>query len=383
MKVLLVSPSYDPIIGGAEIFVRRLATKLNEVGTRTDVMTLNMNQKWRPLFKEASESGEFTVFRTPAVANPLAFLPINPLHRLFRFNFIPKPGFTKLFRSYDIVHFCDEEDLSFPLFSLFARKPKIMHLLTPIGFEAIRSNFFQRQIFKRIAEMYIPDSFQIRFLLDMGIPQSRIVDIESIGVEVDNFKPDESKRLDNLVLFVGRIQKLKGVHILLQALLRLNLPVHAVIIGPFDQRDPQYSDEIKKTVNLINTQGTHKVELLGCMNEKELLPWYQKATLLVTPHLDGSAGLTSLEALACATPVIATGTLLIKNGVNGLLVPPNDAEKLSSALSKLLQDKELRKEYGSQGRRIIEEHYSWERIIKGLIAIYRKTMDNHSVHGCS
>jgi len=70
-----------------------------------------------------------------------------------------------------------------------------MHLLTPIGFEAIRRNFFHRQIFKRIADLYIPDYFQIRFLLKMGIPQSRILNMENVGVDTATFKLDESKRL--------------------------------------------------------------------------------------------------------------------------------------------------------------------------------------------
>ena len=339
-------------------------------------MTFNMNQKWKPLLKASSEKNGFTVFRIPAIANPLAFLPINPLHRVFRFNVVPKPGFTRLFWGYDIVHFCDEEDLSFPLFSLFAKKPKIIHMLTPIGFEEIRRNFFQKKIFRRIADLYVPDSFQIRFLLQMGIPRSKIITMESAGVNICTFKPDESKRLDSLVLFVGRIEKLKGVHVLLQSLLYLKIPVHLVIIGPFNPRDPQYANEIENEVHLINAQGTHKVELLGCMDEKGLLSWYQKATLLVTPHLDGSAGLTTLEALACATPVIATGTLLVKNGVNGLVVPPNDAERLTIALRELLKDKELRRKYGSKGKEIIEKQHSWEKITRNLLRVYAKMLPN-------
>ena len=184
------------------------------------------------------------------------------------------------------------------------------------------------------------------------------------------------KDFDSLILYVGRLQKLKGVHVLLQSLLRLKIPVNVTIIGPFDQHDPQYSNEIEKTAHFINTQGTHKVDFLGCMNEKELVPWYQKATLLVTPHLDGSAGLTSLEALACATPVVATGSLLIKNGVNGLVVPPNDVEELANALNDLLENKELRRKYGSEGRQIVEKHYSWEKIAKNLTEVYEEVLAN-------
>lgn len=377
MKVLLVSPSYEPIVGGTETFVLQLATTLNAFGVHADVMTFNMNRKWKPIWRESSSRENFTVYRIPAIANPFAFLPINPLHLIFRINVFPKPGFTRLFDTYDVIHFCDEEDLSFPFFSVLTQKPKIMHSLTPMAFEAIRKNLFLRRIFKQIAEMYIPCSFQIESYLEMGIPLSKILDKKSVGVNADTFRPDESKRLDSLVLFVGRLQKLKGVHILLQALPYLKISVHAVIIGPFDQNNPGYSEELKKTVEMINAQGKHRVELLGRKDEKELIPWYQKATLLVAPHLDQiCGGLTTLEALACATPVIATGNEVVKDKVNGLLIPPNDVEKLASAINELLENKELRRKLGIEGRRIIEEQYSWGRIVKDLIKVYEKLLSN-------
>ena len=73
---------------------------------------------------------------------------------------------------------------------------------------------------------------------------------------------------------------------------------------------------LKKTVEMINAQGKHRVELLGRKGEKELIPWYQKATFLVAPHLDQiCGGLTTLEALACATPIIATGNEVVKDRI--------------------------------------------------------------------
>ncbi len=376
-KVLLVSPSYNPIVGGTETFVRQLALKLNSSGIRTDVLTLHMNRKWKPFSKGTSEMGDFNIFRISAIASPLAFLPIDPINRLFRINFIPKPGFTKIFGNYNVIHFCDEEDLSFPFFSIFSKKPKIMHSLTPMAFETIRKNFFQRTIFKRIASLYIPCSFQISSYLDMGIPQSKILDKKSVGVNSDVFVPDESKRIDFTVLFVGRLQKLKGVHILLEALSFMKTPVHAVIIGPFDPSTPEYSKELKKTVEQINAQGKHRVELLGNKTEKELIPWYQKASLLVAPHLDQiCGGLTTLEALACATPVVATGDEVIKNRVNGLLVPPNDAQKLANSIEELLENKNLRLHCGSEGRRIIEKCYSWTKIVNDMAEAYKAMLNS-------
>jgi len=250
-----------------------------------------------------------------------------------------------------------------------------MHSLTPNAFETIRKNFFQRTIYKHIAHIYIPCSFQIESYLNMGILQSQIIDKKSVGVNADFFKPDESKRLDSLLLYVGRLQKIKGVHILLDAIKHLERPLHVVIIGPFDQNNPSYSEQLKKTVADLNAQDRHKIELLGTKNEEELVLWYQKATMLVAPHIDQiCGGLTTLEALSCATPVVATGDEVVKDKVTGLIIPPNDAKKLADAINTLLENKHIRTKYGNNGRELIEEEYSWNIIAKDLIRIYNELL---------
>jgi glycosyltransferase involved in cell wall biosynthesis len=159
------------------------------------------------------------------------------------------------------------------------------------------------------------------------VAQDIIKWLKEYGVKVKYIPVTESgeldlKKLDDLILFVGRLEKSKGVHLLLQALLYLKIPTQVVIIGPFDQQDPHYSNEIKKICFSINEKGLHKVELLGSLNESELLSWYQKAAVLVRPDLEGrSGGLTSLEALACGTPMIGTGNDIVKDKVNGKVYP--------------------------------------------------------------
>ena len=379
MKVLLVSPSYAPIVGGTETLVRRLATELNSSGINTDVLTFNMDRKWKLSFREVTEYGKFKVFKISGIANPLNFLPINPLYLVLRFHAIPKPNFTKLFADYDIIHFCDEEDLSFPIFSFFTQKPKVMQCLTPFSFELIRRNFFHRKTFTKIADMYIPSSLsQVSSLLEMGIAQSKITTIGTVGIDIDTFKPNETLRVGNLLLFVGRLQKLKGVHVLLQALSGLKVPTQIAIVGPFDQSDLNYTNEIKKMVSSINEKGLHKVQLMGPLGEADLVNWYQKSVVLVRPDLNGiSGGLTTLEAFACGTPVLGTGNHIVKDGVNGLIVPPNNPEELEKALTKLLEDEELSRRYGLEGRKFVEDNYSWKKIAGELIKMYEAFLRNY------
>lgn len=378
MKVLMVTPSYDPIIGGTETLVRKLAVKLNAIGTCTDVMTFNMDKKWNPVWREGIEKSEFKVFKIPAF-NPFSFLPINPLDWLLKVNVIPKTNFIKRFEDYDIIHFLDEVDLSFSLFSIFTPKPKIMQCLTGTAFESIRRNYFQNRIFRRIADLYIvASSRRLKLLLGLGIPASKILTLP-IGVDTETFRSDRTKKLDDLILFVGRLQKIKGVHILLQALSYLKIPTQTVIIGPIDQDDPRYTEKIKQMRHSINEKGVHKVKFLGSLDENGLVPWYQRAAVLVRPDLLGaSGGLTTIEALACGTPVVGTGNHVVKDGVNGILVPPNNPKKLANALKILLENKELRKTYGKEGRSIVELYFSLDHMTKKLTEIYEKLLTKYN-----
>jgi glycosyltransferase involved in cell wall biosynthesis len=376
MKVLMVTPSYYPIVGGSEALTRVLSIKLNEIGIHTDIMTFNMNKKWNPIWKEEiKKDGPIRVFRVPAF-NPLPGLP-NPFVSFFKMNVVPKPSFIRRLQNYDVIHFIGEADLGFPLLSYFIQKPKIMHCVGIFKSGGIYKYYMFKRAFLRniftsffpnLADLYIISSEEEEQLLsDLGVHTSKIL-ILPIGVDVETFRPDETKKLDNLILFVGRIEKIKGLHILMSALAHLEIPTQLAIIGP--RWDPKYVEEIERMCHAINENCVHKVELLGSMDQQSLVPWYQKATVLVCPYLYETYSTVTLEALACGTPVISTGTHILKQGSDGILVVPKNPKKLAEAIKKLLEDKEMREKYGREGRRLIEHNFSWESIVKRLVRVY-------------
>lgn len=377
MKVLLVTPSYHPIVGGTETAIRILSTTLNEIGIHTDVMTFNMNQKWNPIWREETEdNGLFKVFKMPAF-NPATFFRINPLELIYVY-VIPRPDFAKKFKDYDIIHFQGEADFSFPLLSFFVRKPKIW--TSHVNYARLpRLKRLFKLFFPRLVDLYI--AHELGLLSNLGVPRSKSLVFQSFGVDAKTFRPDETKKLDNLVLFVGRITKSKGLHVLLEALPYVSSQTQLIIIGPksdSSKSDLEYAEACMDRVKQVRSSGIHSIEYLGPMDEKSLVPWYQRAVVLVRPDLDGfSGGLTSLEALACATPVIGTGNHLIRDGVNGILVPPGNVMELAKALNKLLGNKELRRKYGTEGRRMVETHFSWESIVKDLAKIYEAMLSNY------
>ncbi|MEM2970108.1 MAG: glycosyltransferase family 4 protein [Candidatus Bathyarchaeia archaeon] len=368
----MITPCYYPVRGGTETIVRNLAITLNKNGIQTDVMTFNVNQNRKPKWRGETEKIDgISVFRIPA---------LNWLWKLHStritagVNFVPG-RFVNILKNYDILHF-HEFELSFPFFSLLIKKPKLLHL-HGINFNFLKRHHISRLLLKHVAQMYISISRQMtRELIALGLQDSRISYVPN-GIDTNFFKPAKPKE-ENLLLYVGRISELKGLHILIKTLKHLKENVHLVIIGPPDW-DITYYQNLLYSIEKENSKGRHKIDYLGAMEQSEIVKWYQKASLLVLPSYAEGFPVTILEALSCETPVIATPVggvpEIIENNKTGLLVPPGDHKLLAEALTYLLENETIRFRMASEGRKMIRERYSIETACKKLLATYNQIKD--------
>jgi len=209
------------------------------------------------------------------------------------------------------------------------------------------------------------------------------------GVNVNHFYPipsDEAKSFiglkpdDRMVLFVGRIERLKGVDTLIEAMSCLQLkgnvhPVHLAIIGG----DPSASRE-EMTVEMRRLQALcdelamgQTVVFLGRRDQSKLPYYYSAAEVLVMPSHYESFGMVALEAMACGTPVIASevGGLayLVRDGETGFTIPDQEPDMLCDKISWLLNDKLL---HELMSFRAVEyaQGYAWETITGQIVDVY-------------
>ncbi|MEM2522664.1 MAG: glycosyltransferase family 4 protein [Candidatus Bathyarchaeia archaeon] len=377
MRVLMVTPCYYPVKGGTETIVKNLATMLNKSGVQTDVMAFNVDQNRNPKWQGKTEKIDgITVYRIPA----LEWIPIKHSDRItLGVNFIPG-RFTNILKNYDIIHF-HEFELSFPFFSFFVKKPKIIHL-HGIDYDFLKKCHISRFLLKNLAHLYIAISRRMKKeLMDLGIFKGKIAYLPN-SIDINLFTPRKEKE-DNLLLFVGRISPEKGVHILIKALQYLKEPVRLVVIGP-PAWNVDYHQNILRMIKRENNRGKHEIKYLGAMEQIELVEWYQKASLFILPSFAEGTPVTILEALACETPVIATpvGGIpeIIKNHETGILVRP-EAHHLAEAIQYLIENKYMRLKMGRKGRMYVIKEHSLEVVAKKLCTIYQQLIHTHKADG--
>ena len=368
MKVLMVTPYYYPIIGGTESLIENIALKLNEHNVHTDVLTFNYSSS-KPMWQnENLIINGLTVKRIPVMrlSRPISFL-----------NHVPGSFRSKLL-DYDVIHFHNDVDLSFPLFSFNIPRKKIFHFhcLDTTYFD-YRRNPLAKKILINSADCFIAlSSFLAGYLLDLGISKDRIK-ILSNGINTDKFNLGALEKVSNLLLFVGRLDPKKGLPVLLAALKHVKRPVKLVIIGPPSTYE-EYSASLIRLMVEVKGKTIHEIVYLGKVPVSELVNWYQKASVVILPSIYESFPMVPMEALACGTPVIASnvGAIpeVVRNHENGIIVQPNNPVELANAIEYLLDNESLRKKFGRAGREWVVQKFSSEITIRSLIQIYVSLM---------
>jgi len=209
----------------------------------------------------------------------------------------------------------------------------------------------------------------------MGITRNRIIYLPN-AVDVKSFCSKGEKE-DNLLVYLGRIVPVKGLHILLKSLNYVKTPVNLVIVGPIG--DLEYFKNVKKLIERENQKSKHKITYLGTISEAEVIKIYQKASVFILPSFWEAFPVVILEALSCETPVIATpvGGIpdIIKDHETGILVPVGDYLQLANAIQYLLENADLRWKMGREGRKLIIKQYSIEKACQKLCSIYKQLIN--------
>jgi len=213
------------------------------------------------------------------------------------------------------------------------------------------------------------------------------------GVDLGLFTPARRSRAkeqlglarNNVVLFVGRLTPVKGVHYLLQAAPSVVEAFENVVFliagGPLhrDKRSVAYLQWLQR-LSSIQSLNKH-VRFLGPVSHTRLPLLYSSADIFVMPSIYEGFPKALLEAMACEAPVVATKTggipEVLAENVNGLLVKSGNPKELSDSIVKLLSDPAAARQFGVNGRECVRRKFTWETTARKLREIYLEVLAEH------
>jgi len=206
------------------------------------------------------------------------------------------------------------------------------------------------------------------------------------GVDLLNFQPQPRPlaRLlvghpdERLFVFVGRLERLKGVDLILRALTRITAggehqDVRLLVLGE-DSGAGGVSEKarLQKMAHELGIAG--RVDFPGSVAQARLATYYAAAEAALMPSYNESFGLAGLEAQASGTAVVAGRgaglASVLRNGVSGFLVDRQDPELYACYMRRLLEEPGLSERLGRSGRKLAER-FSWQRTADDLLARFR------------
>lgn len=235
-----------------------------------------------------------------------------------------------------------------------------------------------------------------QFLKDVIVEKSvccaEKISVNHLGVDTNQFKSkwsdrqmyigDLKKQLGiestNVLLFVGRLKKMKGVHLLLKAfpaILAQEPDTQLIIVGNASYRSSQQT-QYTKLLHQKAAAISQQVRFVPFVAHDQIQNWYTCADISLVPSIGREAfGLVNVEAMATGVPVIASNiggiSEIIRHGQTGFLVNPSAIEtEMTKYVLRLLKNQELLKQMGERSVLHVENYFTWEEFANRLQQLY-------------
>jgi D-inositol-3-phosphate glycosyltransferase len=208
------------------------------------------------------------------------------------------------------------------------------------------------------------------------------------GVDLGMFQPmdrDVARReigygSGRLLLFVGRLERLKGVEVAIRSLGllrdRRHDDVRLLILGE-DSHEGDESEKERLKAIAAEVGVRDRVDFVGSVAHHELPYFYAAADVCVMPSYSESFGLVALEAQACGCPVVASGVSglrsVVRDEVSGYLIDEHDPAAYAERIGRLLENSELAQQMGRRGR-LLSQRFSWTRTADRLEELFEQVV---------
>lgn len=374
VNVLNVNTDLDPVSGGGTAErTYQMSRALARAGAGCDVLVLDMGL-------------------SPERVKGLAGARVVAMPRLSRRFYVPKPSLGKIrdaVASADIIHLMGHWTLLNALAYLYARRLNKPYVVCPAGALPVygRSRLLKR-VYNRLIGNRIVRGADAHVAITGGeLPQFKAYGVapDRVTVIPNGVDPADYPRGDGqtfrrkhdledhpYVLFVGRLNHIKGPDLLLEAFREAGeeLRDHRLVFaGP----DEGMLDSLRETAARFGV----KVRFVGHVGGREKAEAYRAARLLVVPSRQEAMSIVALEAGVCGTPVLITDRCGFDEvqSAGGGRVAPATVEGLRGGLVALLEDPTELRRMGSNLRKLVKERYTWDSIVVQYLDLYDRILE--------
>ena len=393
MKITMLSTDYHPNIGGVAQHIFEITRALVAAGDEVEVIAPIVTNRWSDLVRAPwlEDGPGFRVWRIPFCLNrSVKFLSGQISGRLSKRKFTREAVARLQATCPDVLHWHALDTIGYPAESFTGVRVWTNHTSNFIDGIPVASwrAHYQREA-SSADHLICPSQELADLTVNIGVPADRVHFISN-GVDARRFNPANDGRgwrgrlglreSDVLMLCSRRLEKKNGVRYFIQAALSLlDLPEnshwHFAVAGNFPGHRSESDESVVREL-LAGSKREANIHLLGRVENTEIPGLYAAADLVVMPSLIEATSLSALEAMATGKAIVSTNVgglpFLVRDGENGILVPPRNPERMAAAISDLLGHRDRMAEMGRNGRRRIEADLDWSKIAEQTRKYYRR-----------
>ena len=404
MKVLHISPTYFPATGGAELHLKKISEALVCRGHEVTVLTFNVPSHWDLL------PGRDGHLPKSEIINGVNVIRLSPQSGLLGNALASWVELKGGWRSASWVFGHDGMEMLLqgpPVFMVIpyilssnadivasmnwywrsayhtylARRLKRFTMVGIPLFHAAQA-WCERPIYKKMLAscdaVLVNTSHEKKFVQQRGATRAEVTGVGINPTEFEERRGDVARERYGLgafpvVGFVGRQIAKKGVLKLIESMQTVwdwNKEVRLVLAGP---RHPK-EKEIERRIETLSESQKRRIINIGSFEEKDKASLFDAFDVFALPSKEESFGIAYLEAWACGKPVLGARMgatrCVINDGVDGLLVDPDDAEDIARAIVELLSDRDKREKMGRSGHDKTMARYTWDKVTDRVERLY-------------
>lgn len=378
MRILEVVHFFSPFHGGGSIdVVYNLSKYLTKIGHEVWIYTSDFELD-------------------PEYINSLKEVHINVFHSWLNFNaFTFTPNMISKLKQeiahFDVIHMHNYRTFQNIVVRRYAKKNKVPYIVQAHGslpmfkqkqrLKWLYDRFFGYTLLKDSSKVISFSQLETKQYLRMDVPEEKIEVIPNgiVLPEYGNLPPAGSfkKRFSiesdkKIVLYLGRIHKLKGIEFLIKSfahLVKNGVKNAKLVLAGVDEGYLNVGKELAQSLGIYND-----VLFTGFLTEKLKFSAYIDSTMVIYPSQYEPFGLVSLEAASFSKPIIVANSTpmskIVKEGQFGFSVKYGDIKNLAELIEQLLADDVLANEMGTRGQRYVAENYSIEKVVDKLESLY-------------